>query len=209
MEQNNSLLAAGSTTTATPSARPTGTGTAVEAREQLASILYPAAPPKTVDTAPNAEVAALRAADPARGMYRPEDQFGPNGGALRDLALAVNPTASADALQRQRVALGAVMTDIGMDRGDVSKLASFAAAYAAKPPTAEEKAAHERASIKTLREQYGDAAFAGVLADAKALVARDPRLREFMDKTGLGSHPWAISRLAELARTERGRGRLK
>ena len=209
MEQNTSLLAAGSTTTPTPSARATGTGTGVEAREQLASILYPAAPPKPVDEAPNAEVAALRAADPARAMYRPEDQFGPNGGVLRDLALAVNPSASADALQRQRVALGAVMTDIGMDRGDVGKLAAFAAQYTAKPPTADEKAAHERTVIKELRAQYGDAAFAGVLEDAKKLVARDPRLAGFLDKTGLGSHPWVISRIAELARTERGRGRLK
>lgn len=209
MEQNTTTLLAGTTTTATPSARPTGTGTGVEARENVARVLYPDATPKPVDRAPNAEVEELRAADPTRKLYADHEQFGPNGGALRDLALIANPAGSSESLQAQQVAMGAVFTDIGMGRDDVRQLATFAARYVAQPPTPEEKAAHERTALKELREQYGDAGFADALQGAKRLVLRDPRLAEFLDKTGLGSNPWVISRMADLARVQRGRGRLK
>lgn len=186
---------------------PSAPQTGVEASEQLAAALYPAPKPRPVDTPPNAEIAALREAEPARQVYKDADQFGPNGGAVRELALAVNPRGTAAELEGQQTRLAAVMTDIGMNRDDVSQLASFAEAYARKPPTAEEKAAHERAATKELRAQYGDG-FDDAMADAMKLAKRDPRLHQFLGVTGLGSHPWVVSRMVELARSARARGQL-
>lgn len=197
--------AAGSTTTPASSAPPS---TGVEALERVAAVLYPSPAPRPVDAPPNAEVAALRAADSARQIYRDEDQFGPNGGAVRDLAMAVNHRGSAQSLEHQQVALAAVMTDIGATRDDVARFAGLADGLAAKAPTIEEKAAWERSAVKDLRAEYGPG-FDAAMRDAQLMVRRDPRLKEFLDKTHLGSHPAVVLRFVELARSQRAKGFLK
>jgi len=197
--------AAGSTTTPASSAPPS---TGVEALERVAAVLYPPPAPRPVDQPPNAEVAAVRAADPARQIYRDEDQFGPNGGAVRDLALAVNHRGTAEQLAQQQVALASVMTDIGAGRDDVARFAGLAGGLAAKPPTAEEKAAWERTAVKDLRAEYGTN-FDSAMRDAMLMVHRDPRLKQFLDATHLGSHPTVVVRIVELARGQRAKGLLK
>lgn len=189
-------------------AAPAPPSTGVEANERLAAALYPEPKPRPVDVPPNAEIAALREAEPARQLYRDEDQFGPNGGAVRELALAVNPRGTATELESQQASLAAVLTDLGLGRDDVSQLASFAEANARKPLTPEEIAAHQRTTVKELRQELGEG-FDDAMADAQKLVKRDPRLFEFLGVTGLGSNPWVVRRLVELGQTARARGQLK
>ena len=182
--------------------------TGVEAKENLAKALYPEPPPRAVDRAPNSAVAAVRAADPARKMYNPADQLGPNGGAARELALALNPRGTTAQLETAQTQWATVAADIGANRTDVSNWASFAAAFAAKPPTEAETAAFHRTAVKELRETYGPD-FDQALTDARAITARDPRLKAMLDRTGLGNHPSVILRFAELGRAARAKGQLK
>lgn len=201
MDTQNTLLA-----DAAPQTSPVADATGVAANERLAAALYPKTG-RLVDVAPNAAVQALRD-DPARKMYRDESKFGPNGGALRELALATNPGGSRAELESQQRVTAAVMTDIGMGRDDVSQLASFAAQFIAKPPTPEERAASQRTAFKDLRQTYGEG-FDDAVRDAKLMVQRDPRLAVFLDKTALGDHPWVVARITELARAQRAAGKLK
>ena len=191
-----------------PTQTTTAPATGVEANERIAAALYPEPKARASDTAPNAAVAALRAADPSRQVYRDADQFGPNGGTVRELALATNPAGSKSSLETQQVALAGVMTDIGMSREDVSQLASFATAFAIKPPTDHERAGSQRAALRELRDTYGEG-FDDALRDAKLMVLRDPRLAGLLDQTKLGDHPWVIARITELARAQRAAGKLK
>lgn len=178
---------------------------AAAAFDQMAATMYSAPTPPPVDAAPNAEVAALRNKDAtARALYAPQDQY---GSAVHELALAVNPQGSAADLATQKAALGAVVADVGMGHDDVMRLASFAKGYAAAPPTEEMVAANRRATVDALRAQYGDR-YDSVMADAQKLVKRDPRLFDFLGRTGLASHPWVVQRVVELAQSQRGRGRL-
>lgn len=172
----------------------------MEQPTNIAATLYPEPVAKPQDRAPNAEVQAVRDAEPARSFYRDDMQMGK---APQELVRALNPNVPADALEGQASVVASLMTDIGMNRDDVSQLASFAAQYSKQRPSADEQRAHERAASQQLRDTYGDKAFGDVLAGASALAQRDPRLSKFLNDTGLGSHPWVVSRLAELARSPR------
>ena len=174
--------------------------------DAIAAALYPEPKPAARDAAPTAEIASLRASEPARAMYADAGQM---GDAPRAMALAVNPSASTADIEVMSASWASVATDLGMTRDDLSQLASFAAANKAKPPTTDELRQHALTSVKELRQQYGDAAFDEALAGAKALAQRDPRLCEFLDKSGLASNPWVVARMAELARTARNRATLK
>lgn len=193
--------AAGSTTTPASSAPPS---TGVEALERVAASLYPQPAPRPVDQPPNAAVAAVRAADPAREIYKDEVQL---GGAVRDLALATNHRGTAESLARQQVSLASVFTDIGAGRDDVARFAGLASGMATTPPTPEQKLAWERAAVKDLRAEYGTN-FDSVMRDATLMVRRDPRLAQFLDATHLGSHPAVVVRMVELARAQRAKGLL-
>ena len=94
--------------------------TGVGANEALAAKLYPEPVARPIARAPNAEVQALRDAEPARAIYRDDMQM---GSAPRELALAVTPDLSRDALQGQASIIASIMTDIGFSRDDVSQLA--------------------------------------------------------------------------------------
>jgi hypothetical protein len=74
-------------------------------------------------------------------------------------------------------------------------------------PTDEVRAGWEKTATEDLRRAYGaDAQQA--LADARAFVARDSRLANFLHQTGLGSHPAFVRHAVCLARQQRARGRL-
>jgi hypothetical protein len=57
-----------------------------------------------------------------------------------------------------------------------------------------------------LNREFGDAGKA--LADARALVARDAGLRDFLENTGLGNHPKVAVVIAQRARQLKARGQL-
>jgi hypothetical protein len=75
-------------------------------------------------------------------------------------------------------------------------------------PTEETVAGWERDAKAELHRTFGKDADKA-LADAQALVARDPRVAQFLAVTGLGSHPRFVATLARLARSQRASGRLK
>ena len=139
-------------------------------------------------------------------MYADAGQMGQ---APRGMALAVKPEATAAEIETMSASWASVATDLGFSRDDLTTLARFAAENKAKPPTPDELRQHALTSVQELRQQYGDAAFDEALAGAKALAQRDPRLCEFLDKSGLASNPWVVARMAELARTSRNRATLK
>ena len=188
--------------TAPPAAAPS---TAFADAERQAARLYPPTPPRPVDQAPNEEIRALRESQPARALYRDDDQLGT---APAELAKAINPLASDAVLAQRAASLAAIVFDAGMNRTDADQLAAFAREYAAKPPTEAEQAAHARTAVLALREEYGGR-FEEAMDAARALVRRDPRLHALMDASRLGNHPWAIKRFAELGLAARVRGQLK
>ena len=171
-----------------------------------AATLYPEPQPPPTPTAPNAEVAAVRRADPARGFYSDTSCLGEHS--VRELALAVNPAGTAEVLAKQGTELAGVLVDIGMGRDDLARLANLANRFKAKPPTAEETQAFHRTAVQELCAEYGDK-FDQVFSDARRLAQRDPRFAALLNASGLGDHPWLVSRLAELGRTAQARGQLK
>ena len=175
--------------------------TGVESFEQLAATLYPTAPAVPIDKPPTPAVAELRKEEGrgAGALYADADQL---GDAPQGLALALDPTLSPEAAAGHASTLASVMTDIGLGRDDVAQLSSFTTAYANNRPTDAERQAHERSAVSSLRDIYGERT-SEVLADARALAQRDPRVTQFLNQTGLGSHPWVVLRLAEVSQSAR------
>ena len=202
MTTNNSSLLADAAP-ARPIEHPDATRDRIAAEK-----LYPPAAQKVTSRAPNAEVQQVRDANAAvRGMYAPDKQFGKDGGAVRDLALALDFKASQERLDVLVSELASIAVDVGMDRHDVERLASIVATNGAKPPTDEMREAFQRTAIADARRQYGKE-FDSVLSDAKALAQRDPRLAQILNKNGVGDDPHIIGRLCELGIAARARGQL-
>ena len=63
-------------------------------------------------------------------------------------------------------------------------------------------------ATRQLRAIYGDKA-RETLDLAERFVNRDPRVKSFLDTTGLGHSPRVVMRLAELALEARSRGQIK
>jgi hypothetical protein len=179
----------------------------------LAARLYPdLAPRAPADVAPNAAVAQLRTADAtARTLYADADQWGGpadgSGGLVRELALAVrdvHPGAGAADIEHQVSSLASVLTDLGADHDLVQHMASQIKMQAGAETTPEMR----ETAFAVLRAEYGSD-FDRKMADAKLLVARDPRLAGFMQATRLGDSPRVVRRMIELAVQQRTAGRLK
>jgi len=190
---------------AAPQPSPIAEATGRAQFERDAAAMYPEPKVKPIDKAPTPEVAALRAADPARVLYRPEDQY---GSALREMSLAVNPLGTPEKHAEQEMAFANVAADVGFERSDISAMAATASVLAKNPPSAAEKATFQRTAVTKLREAYGDA-WDERLKDTKLLVQRDGRLATFLERTGLGDDPTTILRLTELAQRARAKGQLK
>lgn len=175
-----------------------------DAHQRIAASLYPEPVAKPIDQAPNEAIRQLRASE-GRGpgaLYRDDLQM---GDAPRKLALAVDPTLAADAIEGQASIVASILTDIGMNRDDIERMAVEAGKFTKNRPTEAEMAANVRTAMQSLREEnHGNPeAFDEALKGAKALAQRDPRLSKFLHQTGLGSHPWVVTTMARLAQTER------
>ena len=174
--------------------------------DEAAQALYPDPTPPPKATAPTHEIAALRAADPARAFYSDTSSIGPR--VIEEMTIAANPMGTAEAREKQGVEFASAAVDIGLTAADVSQLAAFARGFKAKPPTEDERAAYQRTAVKEMRERYGGE-FDQVFADARQLAQRDPRMAVYLTNSALGDHPWLIGRMAELGRAARARGQLK
>lgn len=77
----------------------------------------------------------------------------------------------------------------------------------ANPPDDAQMLSWQNAARSELTSAFGDSADLA-LADAQKMVAGHKALGEFLDRTGLGSHPRVVLQLAERARYLRTRGKL-
>jgi len=181
-------------------------GAAGAAPPIAAERLYAPAAKPTLSQAPTLELAELRHASegPASKLYGPE-QF---GRAPRELAEAVNVAGTEAVLSQAALEFSQAAVDMHMSEAQVSKLAAMARTATANPMTADQQRTAELGSIKALRDQYGqgfDAAFAA----ARQLAQRDPRVKAWLDRSGVGSTRDAVLMFAELGLAESRRGRLK
>jgi hypothetical protein len=78
---------------------------------------------------------------------------------------------------------------------------------AATPPDEATEQQWQAEASKRLREMHGQEA-GNVLALARQLVARDPRVAALLDSTRLGNHPRVVELVVQRAIAEKARGRL-
>lgn len=186
----------------------------------------PAAAPKPADAAPTGQASALYDAGPkpAHAVNVP-----PNIVALRaetppDGATVLygetlpgcftqhlgddSESEGATLAQRTAVAheVARISRDLGMsDAGEFMDILKQAKSGTA--PTAEQAQASMAKAADLLRSEYGDKA-QQALADARALVQRDPRVAKLLDAAGLGNDPATVLKFAKLAQRQRAQGRL-
>ncbi|MBI5900845.1 MAG: hypothetical protein HZB40_16690 [Rhodocyclales bacterium] len=167
--------------------------------EQLAEALYAKLPEPERLPVPES-IAKLRADEPGRTLYAASYPSRDAVGAIAEYY------ADLPELQRQSGSreVAEMALDIGLSDGDVRQWVGFANALRANPLPADQAQA---TAAKRLVEVFGKDA-AQALADARALVARDPRVGPMLERSGLGNHPDVIVHFAQQARRERVRGRL-
>jgi hypothetical protein len=147
-----------------------------------------------------AEIRALREADPDRAMYSPQRTY---ADVVKDYAGATDTERAVLAEAREWFA------DFALDHQEAKSVAeTFNAELASGIPSDETVAAWGREATQETFRQYGRDAEAR-LADARLLVRRDPRVRQVLERSGMGSHPRVVQLLIEKARSERNRGRLR
>lgn len=148
-----------------------------------------------------AEIQALRDADPARAIYDDRTQYKAAGidQALGELGI------EGQAAEAEHKAWAGVFADMGLDAVDAAAMVRVGLI---DEPTPEEAAAWPEQAQAALRETFGDDA-QQALADARLLVGRDPRLKDFLNRTGLGDHPHVVKLAAQRARALIANGTLK
>ena len=155
--------------------------------------------------APTVELAELRHASetPATKLYATQAS-----NATRELAVAVNPSGTESVLGQAALEFSQAAVDMGMTEQQVSRLAALARTATANPMTADQQRTAELDSIKALRDHYGPD-FDSAFSSARALAQRDPRVKAWLDRSGIGSSRDAVLMFAELGIAQRRAGRLK
>jgi hypothetical protein len=153
--------------------------------------------PTALDDAPEA-IKALRDT-PERRMFSAQGTFASIAVEGEGVELAVVQSANAE--------LREIFADVGASPGDAAEILSLANQMRATPATPEARLQMRDAAIDAVNRQYGQDA-ASVVADARALVARDPRIGKVLDSTGAGDHPNIVLKLISLARSAKLRGQL-
>jgi hypothetical protein len=100
-----------------------------------------------------------------------------------------------------------IVADIGFGVPDIRAFMDVARGFDKSWPTDGQFYVMEREGLEAVRKQYGSDASA-TLKLVDKLVDRDPRVRPFLEATGLASHPSVLLALAARAHEERKRGRL-
>jgi hypothetical protein len=150
-----------------------------------ASALY-GQPEPVVDTTVSAEKRAERAADVGRALYSAQTTFG-----------SVLPDDAKDVFTDVPAARE-VAADMGLDNNDAGELLSMMRQL---PNVTEDDRAKWHADSVALKIAPAD------LARARAFVARDPRVFDLLDRSGLGNHPAVVKRVVHLAREHAIRAR--
>lgn len=147
------------------------------------------------------ELKALRAADPGRVMFGDVNTYS-SAGIVE--ALAAHGIEGTAAEEEQRAWSG-VLADLQVPPAEAATLVQLARL---DPPDAATSDAWQGDALESLAREFGSGADAA-LADARLLVGRDPRLKAYLNRTGLGNHPEVVLRAARIAREQIASGKLK
>lgn len=173
----------------------------VSREAQMAEALYgeKSAPAASAQLAP--AVQKMRAADPARRMFSPQLTY----------AEVLPDPENEPGRAPDPVMVGAVremrelMADLGLPPTEVAALRDRSLAVRR---AGTDQAGQQKASADALERRFGKEASA-TLKEARALVARDPRVGKLIESMGLGDDAETIITLAEAARRQKTRGQLK
>ncbi|WP_227243989.1 hypothetical protein [Paraburkholderia caribensis] len=139
--------------------------------------------------------------DPLRRMFSPQGTFAsvPLEDAMKHLPLDGEAKAAEAAEWREQ------FEDFGASPQDARELVDAARRFVAEPMTPQRDMANVNAAIEAMNREFGNDA-AKALADAQAMVKRDPRLVKILESSRLGNDPTTVVKLARLARSQRQRG---
>lgn len=133
----------------------------------------------------------------------------PDVGNVSDLLLGDRPMMTAEQLAEASAELGRMLVgDLAMLREDAVEVLNVARTLSKYPPDAKTRGQWRREADAMLERKYGAAGKAQVVADMRAMVARDPRLGAILDRHGAGDNPVIIARFAEGAVRSRAAGKL-
>ncbi len=183
-------------------------------KEEMAEEVYGErnAPPEAVNRIEASipeEVRKLREADTARNFYGPPTPSDQLVSSLDEVAKLVDDTDTAAPEVRKAEATEwlNVGRDMGFEASDVQQVVNIA--KTALPGLDQAKVQEWRDETdRQLAEKYGDEADK-MLQHAQALVARDPRLDQFLGRTRLGNHPVIVMRIVEKARELTASGKFR
>lgn len=166
--------------------------------EQIAAAMYdkPELPPEELPAA----VQALRDADPARKVYDDATAYthAGIGEALVEMGIE-----GVDQQAEHRAWTGA-LADMGVTSDEAKGLVQLAMSDAPEQAAIE---AWPSEAKQALQEAFGDDADQA-LADARLLIRRDPRVRDFLNRTRMGDHPRVVLLAAQRARAAIAAGSL-
>lgn len=199
--------------TSNPSGKPASNTPPVEAKveatadDMLAQKLYGPKSPLPKTELPES-VKTLRANDSK--IYDPTAAY---SDITDDDLLGEAPLESHPPEMKQVIAqeLRGMMNDVGLANVEAREIVTVARGLAKEPPTEETEARWVAEINKKLLDQ-NDQNQARADADlelARQLVRRDPRVRDILNSTRLGSHPRVVEVIVQLARAEKLAGRLK
>lgn len=167
--------------------------------EQIAEAYFAQPEPLPPEQLPR-ELQALRDADPGRAMFGDVSTYSTAGIADALTAHGIEGQAA----QEEHRAWAGVLADLEVPPVEAAGLVRLAML---DPDEATVSGWQGDARDALIRE-FGDDASAA-LDDAKLLIARDPRLANFLDASGLGSHPEVVLKAAHIARAQIASGKLK
>lgn len=193
-------------TTLTDSPDPADEGLEATTTDEKAEALYgdPEPPPNVVSVPDN--IRALREGDPDRKVYSPQSAYNrvledglldPLDGSPGNLPPEARPAVVAE--------LREIAADLGLAPTDV-ELIRTRAGMARTTPVKPEAAIDD--AVTQMNAAFGQDAKRAWL-DARALVARDPRVAKLIEGLGLGNDGRTLVAIAQAARRQRAAGRLK
>lgn len=130
---------------------------------------------------------------PARQLYDDRTAYASAGidKVLADLGL------EGQALEAEHRAWAGTLTDLAVPANEAKTLLELAVVQAY--PDEATSGTWRTESVQLLKDTYGHQ-WRSTLADAQLLLQRDPRLKAWLDETGLGDHPRFIAMAADRAR---------
>lgn len=147
-----------------------------------------------------ANIAEMREQDGPRRLYSPQNTYAePIPDAMFDHIIEVAEPVRVGVVKELRE----ISADLGLSVVEVASIRTRAAVLRENTP---DKYEQRKETLRQLKSAFGDADAA--LRDARALVARDPRVGRLIEAMGLGDDAETLVMLIYAARRQRNAGRL-